>query len=61
LAFNVHVPVAGSPDKYIVPNATVHVGWDVESITGAAGTTGTGRIIIFSDGPDVHPDSFVTV
>jgi hypothetical protein len=58
---NVHVPVDGKPLRTTLPVETVHVGWVIVPIVGAAGVTGCVLITTFADDADVHPSLFVTV
>lgn len=58
---NVHVPEDGRPFNCILPVATEHVGWVMVPMTGAAGVTGCVIITTSPDGPEIHPEAFVTV
>ena len=57
----VHVPLAGSPLKSIVPVATVHVGCVIVPITGAVGAPGTALIATELVAVEVQPAALVTV
>lgn len=61
LRVRVHVPDEGNPLSATVPVASVHVGWVMEPMTGAAGIGGGTLITTLDDDGEVHPNVLVTV
>jgi hypothetical protein len=55
------VPVDGRPVKLTLPVATVHVGWLIIPITGAAGTGGGEFITALAEAAEGHPVKSDTV
>ena len=58
---NVHVPVAGNPDKVTLPVATLQVGWVMVPIVGAVGVAACVLITTLADAGEIHPEALVTV
>lgn len=54
LLVKVHVPDDGKPLNTTLPVASLHVGWVIESIVGAAGAPGT-TLIVKAKATDVQP------
>jgi len=58
---NVHVPVAGNPDKTTLPVATLQVGWVMVPRVGEVGVAGCVLITTLADAVEIHPEALVTV
>ena len=57
----VHVPMFGKPLNTTLPVATLHVGWVIVPMIGAAGLPGAGSITTSADSPEVHPAALVII
>ena len=58
---NVHVPVAGKPDKTTLPVARAQVGCVIVPTIGAVGVAGCVLITTLADAGEIHPEALVTV
>ena len=58
---NVHVPVAGNPDKTTLPVATLQVGWVIVPTVGAVGVEAWVLIVTLADAGEIHSEALVTV
>ena len=58
---NVHVPVAGNPDKTTLPVATLQVGWVIVPTVGAVGVEAWVLIVTLADAGEIQPKALVTV
>ena len=57
----VQEPEAGNPVKSTLPVETLHEGWVIVSATGGVAISGPAMMTTPADGPEMHPDSLVTV
>ena len=58
---NVHVPVAGNPDKMTLPVATLQVGCVIVPMEGADGVAAWVLITALADAGEIHSEALVTV
>ena len=57
----VHEPVAGNPVSRTLPVVTLHEGWVIVPGTGGVGSSGPALMTTPAEGPEMHPDTLVTV
>jgi hypothetical protein len=61
LLVKVHVPLAGSPFRTMLPVARAQFGWVIVPSVGAVGVEGCALITTLAEAAEIHPEAFVTV